>query len=278
MYKTVNLFYEPRKEILDKLGLLVKPEMSEFDSAFLCGMLREFKPHKIMEIGIAGGGTTAVIMQCMHMIGQDYELHSVDINERLYRGPDESSGYIGEKAKSLIPNTNQKFYLGKLAHEYISEIGDGIDCLILDTIHALPGELLDFLALFPYLNEGAIVILHDIASNYCNTKRTRYKEMAYCTKILLDCVTAPKYIVRDIHTPIRNFMPNIGAFQFVKDTVYHMSNVVNALSYTWNYMPKEEQLNSYKSKIMENLDDEGRWLFESAIKINRDILNTSFVK
>lgn len=55
MYKTVNLFYEPRKEIWDKLGLSVRPEMSEFDSAFLCGMLREFKPHKIMEVGIAGG-------------------------------------------------------------------------------------------------------------------------------------------------------------------------------------------------------------------------------
>ena len=56
MYQTVNLYYEPRKEILNKLGLSVKPEMSEFDSAFLCGMLRKFKPHKIMEDGIAGGG------------------------------------------------------------------------------------------------------------------------------------------------------------------------------------------------------------------------------
>lgn len=217
-------------------------------------------------------------MQCMHMIGQEYELHSIDINEKLYRGLDERSGYIGEKAKDFIPDTHQKFYLGKLAHECISEIGDGIDCLILDTVHALPGELLDFLALFPYLKEGAIVILHDIACNYCNSKRTRYKEMAYCTKILLDCVTAPKYIVRDIHAPMRNDLPNIGAFQFVKDTVDNLSNVVNALSYTWYYMPKQKQLDSYKNKIMENLDDEGRWLFESAIRINRDILSTPLEK
>lgn len=56
MYQTVELFEEPRKEILSKLNILEKPEMSDFDSAFLCGMLKKFRPTKIMEVGIAGGG------------------------------------------------------------------------------------------------------------------------------------------------------------------------------------------------------------------------------
>lgn len=36
--------------------------MSEFDSAFLCGIIKKQKPKKILELGIASGGTTAIIM------------------------------------------------------------------------------------------------------------------------------------------------------------------------------------------------------------------------
>lgn len=274
MYQTVELYEEPRKEIFSKLNISEKPEMSEFDSAFLCGMLKKFRPAKIMEVGIGGGGTTAIIMQCMYLLGVPYELHSVDLNEKLYRGGQMQSGYMGELAKEWIPDTNQKFHLGKLAHECMDQIGGDIDFLILDTVHALPGELLDFLALFPYLKEGAVVVLHDITCNYCTSNRNRFREMAYCTKILFDCVTAPKYLVEDTRTTVRNRLPNIGAFVYTKDTKEHISDVVSALSYTWYYMPNETQLKSYQVKILQNLDAEGRWLFESAVKINKDILNT----
>lgn len=57
MYQSVSLYDEPRKTILPKLDLPVgEPEMSEFESAFLCGMLRSVHPKKILEVGVAGGG------------------------------------------------------------------------------------------------------------------------------------------------------------------------------------------------------------------------------
>ena len=56
-YKSVELYYEPRNTILPKLALPPsEPEMSEFDSAFLCGILRDVHPKKILEVGVAGGG------------------------------------------------------------------------------------------------------------------------------------------------------------------------------------------------------------------------------
>ena len=81
-------------------------------------------------------------------------------------------------------------------------------------------------------------------------------------------------MVEDTRTTVRNRLPNIGAFVYTKDTKEHISDVVSALSYTWYYMPNETQLKSYQVKILQNLDAEGRWLFESAVKINKDILNT----
>jgi len=53
----IELWYDPRNEILPKMPYLKgEPEMSKFDSAFLCGAIRKFRPKKIAEVGIAGGG------------------------------------------------------------------------------------------------------------------------------------------------------------------------------------------------------------------------------
>ncbi len=35
--------------------------------------------------------------------------------------------------------------------------------MIIDTMHMLPGEVLDFLSLLSWLGERAVVVLHDIA-------------------------------------------------------------------------------------------------------------------
>ena len=36
-------------------------EMDSYDLAFLCGMIKNKEPKKLVEIGVAEGGTTAVI-------------------------------------------------------------------------------------------------------------------------------------------------------------------------------------------------------------------------
>ena len=56
MYQTVELYEEPRKEIFSKLNISEKPEMSEFDSAFLGGRLKKFPPAKNRPVAKAGGG------------------------------------------------------------------------------------------------------------------------------------------------------------------------------------------------------------------------------
>lgn len=62
----IELDTKTRAIALKKLPtILDEPEMSEFDSAFLCGLLRREQPHKILEIGVAGGATTAFILDCL---------------------------------------------------------------------------------------------------------------------------------------------------------------------------------------------------------------------
>ncbi len=275
MYHSIELFEKPRKLILSKIGMPEEePEMSEFESAFLCGMLKTFKPHKILEIGVAGG-TTAIIFQCMELIGGFYEMYSVDLREDFYRNDEKKAGYLIEEAKKHISNVNHKLFLGKYAPECMKDIGGEIDCLILDTIHALPGELLEFIVLLPYLKDGAIVIMHDVANNYYATDNGghRYYRESYATKILLDSVVGDKYLVKDPSAGARGEFPNIAGFRVITDTRKYIANCISALTMTWYMIPSEKEILLYRSCIKDSYDEECLWLFDSAVEINKAINN-----
>lgn len=68
MNRNEEMYYEPLC-ILEHLSEYGKAEMTEEGLAFLCGLIRVNRPHKIVEIGVAAGGTTAVIMNCIAMLG-----------------------------------------------------------------------------------------------------------------------------------------------------------------------------------------------------------------
>ena len=103
----VPLDFEPRRKIFSKLctcpnpNTRREPEMSEFDLAFLCGLLKIFRPKKILEVGVAGGATTAIILQTLEDIGEPYEMHSVDIAEKYHldKSMNTETGFLLKYAK-----------------------------------------------------------------------------------------------------------------------------------------------------------------------------------
>ena len=164
-HKEITLDYKTREKIIPRLPYVPgEPQMSIHDTAFLCGLLREVRPRKILEVGIAGGGTTAIILQCMEDMHQKYEMHSVDIYEKLYTNNAVDAGWMGKLAADMLKVENHTFHLGGCVTDFLEEIGDDIDFLLLDTTHSIPGEILDFLVLLPHLKENAIVCLHDMTT------------------------------------------------------------------------------------------------------------------
>lgn len=242
------LFFEPRKNISKKLRFPDgEPEMSEFESAFLCGLIKKNMPKKIVEVGVAAGGTTAIILECLKQLNlnESTELHSVDINELFYRGNGEKTGFLAEYAKEKInAKFNHKYYFGHALPYSIEAIGSNIDFVILDTTHSLPGEILDFIVLFPYLSPKACIVLHDIANNHYGNY-----SVAFATQILLDSVTADKIIVQDDNREYK--YPNIGAFITNDDTSKYIDDIFHSLMITWNYFPDSDELQEYTNCIKE---------------------------
>lgn len=234
-----GLYMEPRKEILGKItNVPDEPEMTAFESGFLCGLLKTYKPKKIVEVGVAAGGTTSIILQCLEMLKYDYKMFSVDLSERFYRDEMKNTGFMALEAKTMlhVDETKHKFLCGQLLPSRLEEIGEGIDFIILDTTHALPGEMLDFLAALPYLNQNAVVVLHDINQFYGGA-------MAYATKLLYDVVTADKLVVDDSDRIYA--YPNIAAFQISHETQKNVIDCFSALTMPWEYILTNEQFEAY---------------------------------
>ena len=239
--------------------------MSEFESAFLCGLIKKYEPKKFLEVGVAAGGSTAIILNCLENIGQEYKMYSVDASEKYYRMPEKTSGFLAEDTIQNLKIGKHKLYLGKILPQLIDDIGGEIDFVILDTRHILPGEVLDFLTVLPYLKDNAVICLHDVSIH-----QTKNNYLAYATGALFSTVVADKML---------NFLPNensnynsryanIAAFQINSQTMKNIYNVFLALTLRWAYTPSPEHLTAYATFIMKNYSQDLYSIFAETAKMN----------
>ena len=253
----------PRREILEKIPEISKTiKMYDIDSAFICGLLERFRPKKILEVGVFGGGTTAVILQCMKDLGEPFEMYSVDVAKHEHVDFTFEVGYMAKQAAKLLEVSDYHLYKGKYLPQLMDQIGGGIDFLILDTVHILPGEILDFLVAYPYLTNGAVVCLHDIRQNHVANPDSR----RIATNALFNSVAAEKYIFSDpTRTPD---YPNTGAFVVNEDTSRYINNVFGILTLSWSSFLDEEVMSLYKSFLRKHYTVESVWIFEHALALN----------
>ena len=147
---------------------------------FLNGVVRRFRPKKIVEIGVYKGCASSIVLNAIQDLNNSH-LYSIDLS---------SKHSIGKCVRTLFPNLLSKWtlYTGNVAAKFIEEIGKDIDYVLIDTAHFEPGEILDFIIVLPNLNEEAIVVNHDIANQITVPKKSkkwiskRNKWAPYCIR------------------------------------------------------------------------------------------------
>ena len=92
-------------------------------------------------------------------------LISLDIDKQWYRNRTFEVGY---RVKKYFPELANKWqlYTGKQPHQFLDTLNMKFDLLYLDTVHSTPGELINIIEALPFLNDNAIVILHDAMFHY----------------------------------------------------------------------------------------------------------------
>lgn len=234
--------------------------MTRDDLAFLVGVLDEAKPEKVLEMGVAAGATTALILDVLDKQGQNAFLHSMDLSDRYFQDQTKATGYLVDEIHPELKD-RWRLHTGAPIPRLIDAIGGGVDLLILDTVHSLPGELIDFPVVLPYLKDGAWVILHDI-NLYSNSKKPEF-----ATKVLLDTVVGEKIITPELHHG-KEHLPNIGAFRITPDTRKYIVNCFSALAMPWEYLPSQEDYGWYKTFFAKHYDEEMVKLLDLAYEQN----------
>ena len=233
-------------------------EMTESDHSFLYDLLTEFRPHRIVEVGVAEGGTDAIILDWLSKNElSDTEFFAVDLAE--YRGG-KKIGYVVSEWKEYLSNYEKyHLYTGCVVAEVIEEICEDEKCdfCIIDTSHIMPGEVLDLLAVLPFLKENGVIVLHDVMLHHMSKNR------CYATQIAFDCIVGKKIWNWDSEK-----YPNIAAVQINEDTYKYSLDLVSALGIPWEYDPGPEILEQYAKIVKKYYDDEAYGLFWKNINLN----------
>ena len=252
------------QKIIEKSGWLLTLN----DAYFINGLIRKFRPKKILEVGVARGGSSVIILNAIKDI-KDSKLISLDLNTKLFIDYSKNTGYAVKEFFPELTN-NWELYTGDQPHKFLEKLNMKFDFLFLDTAHYTPGEIINLIEILPFLKEGAIVVLHDIIWHLDGTEN--FKEVKFTpTQIyLMSSLYGQKIYI----TNSKQGFENIGAVKLYPNQEEHYKDYFLLLMSFWEEMPTDSQIidlrkfikKYYVNKIYLNI-------FDSAVEKNRKYIN-----
>lgn len=137
-----------RELITDKVKRDSAWLLLEEEARFINGLIRKNKPKNCLEIGVANGGSSIVILNAIKDIQNSAQV-SLDLNKELFRDPTKLTGY---RVYQYFPELtkNWKLYTGNQPHKFLVNLNMKFDFVFLDSAHATPGEIINFIEVLPF--------------------------------------------------------------------------------------------------------------------------------
>ncbi len=230
--------------ILNKLEYKSQKSLSDDNLEWICSLIEHYKPKRLLEIGVSTGGSTSVYLNCIKELGLETELVSIDSEKIATYKPNKPA--IGSEIymlKDYLDLTNFNLITGKLVPEVAHDIGI-FDMIIIDTVHFIPGEVLDILCLKNNIHKGTILILDDIniESRYPNL----YKQN-------LNSTSSNAMILSSLNGELlfpNTIFPEIGGI-ILEDNSFDETKLLLCLCHKWNsdILEYKEQYFSQIEKI-----------------------------
>lgn len=166
--------------------------------------------------------------------------------------------------------------------QYLAAQDKKVDFLILNAVCNMPVELLNFLAVLPYLQENAIVVLQDAVLQEPESGLT------FASSILFQSVTADKFPYNlhfyptiqeriklcGYHSAYPQYshvyrssylqFPIMSAFRINANTRKYIGDIFSALHIVWPYVPDREFLTAYEELLAKHYTPEHLQLYRQA--------------
>lgn len=269
----INYIYEnyDKEIITDRIRRNSKYILSDEEALFINGLIRKNKLKNCLEIGVAHGGSSIIILNSIKDI-EDSLLVSLDLNSEIYNEPDKKTGY---RVNQYFPELAKKWklYTGHQPHKFLDNLNIKFDLLFLDTTHVSPGELINFIEALPFLNENAIVVIHDLLWHLYKTDDYNYKFFPSCIS-LFPSLYGDKVLIKKN----KGSISNIGAVFLYPNQERHYLDYFLLLLNFWEYIPKDNQINDLRLFIQKYYKD-SRYIniFDLAVNLNKKA-NSRFIK
>lgn len=172
-------------------------EMVENERRFVHGLVRYFNPKRILEVGVAEGGGSIVLLNAIED-SPDTTLTSIDLMEQFYRDKSKEVAFACKEKYGV--HKQWDLHTGNDPADIIEQLGQEgkFDFCIIDTAHKHPIESLNYLTVFPFLTENCVVVLHDIGmfATACSSKDAsiyaNFPNSFFATKLLFDTMVGEK--------------------------------------------------------------------------------------
>ena len=256
-------------EVYERInGANVYPEMTDGEQRFINGLIQYYRPENILEVGVSVGGGTVNLLNSLE--GTEGVLYSIDSATRYYRNADLPVGHYAIERYSDMLNNKWHLITGKDPVSVMETICQNFDFCVIDSEHRHPIETLNFISILPWLNDGAIVVMHD-TSLFTMRWEPAYLNML-APRLLLSVVCAEKYIPG---LPGWNkTVSNIAAWQVNADTRKYCQNLFDILYLPWDVGIPTETCKSISAIVEKHFGGKMLGYFQEAVRINKSVLLT----
>lgn len=262
-YNEIICDYEMVDDFIEETSK--QPLMTRFESAFLLGVIEQYRPRNIVEVGIASGVTSAMILKKLSQNNYQAKLYSLDLLTFCVEDNKKLTGYYANEYYSNLISDNLRFNLftGSVSAKSFQNIEGIIDLLILDTSHVIPGEILDFLLFLPKMTEGSLILLHDINLQFLNFMDYHNNS---ATLELFSAVVADKYL--NLDPTVNDSFTNIALFRVNHLTKDYIENVFLTLCNRWVGRLDTSDLKLYDTVFSQYYNDHVLKIFRISIELN----------
>ena len=172
--KLENKGHELTESLRTQKPSWVKGAISDKDTLFLSGLVAKIKPRRSVEIGVASGWSSTVLLKTLQQILKpktQFEVIGIDLSADLYT---DKSRRTGDAVAEIAPETlnNYQLLTGHLSFDAMPSVGK-VDFAFIDAHHMHPWPVIDLIAVLPFLEEGSWIALHDL--NLCTVPRHAFR-------------------------------------------------------------------------------------------------------
>ena len=244
-------YFNYQNDIITKKIINKSEWILTLDQAYLInGLIRKHKPKNCLEIGVANGGSSILILNAI----KDFpESSLVSIDLYTFTTKTKKIGYNVEKNFPELMK-KWKLFLGDMPHKFLSKLNIKFDIVFLDSAHITPGEFFNFIEILPFIKDRAIIILHDIVWHFYKIlgNNIKYNKIIYPTQInLMSSLIGKKILFKSNE----NHLMNIGVVFLDNNQKKYYLNYFLLLVNIWSYLPTDRQLNEFRDFIIKYYND-----------------------